>query len=263
MYVANNQYGLIQIWLEGSSNLTYSIISNSSAPEGLFVHTSGDIYLDNRYLSNRVDVWSINASIYSATLDVGAQCTNIFIDKNDSLYCSMYSDHRVIKRSLNSSDGQLTVVAGSDCFGMASNMLYHPYGIFVDTNFDLYVADCYNHRIQRFLSGQLSAVTVAGSNALQTIDLSYPTSVLLDADGYLFIVDSNNHRIVGSGPTGFRCVVGCSGTQGSGSNQLSSPRTMAFDSHGNIFIVDHYNSRVQQFFLLRNSCSKYGIIFNA
>ena len=61
-------------------------------------------------------------------------------------------------------------------------------------------------------------------------------------------------RIVGSGPTGFRCVAGCSGTFGSASDKLYYPWTMAFDSHGNIFVVDSWNGRVQKFLLATNSC---------
>ena len=133
-------------------------------------------------------------------------------------------------------------------------MLYYPYGIFVDIDFDLYVADSYNHRIQLFQSGQSNGTTVAGIVVPGTITLYYPKSVVLDGDGYLFIVDSNNNRIVGSGPTGFRCVAGCSGTSGSASDQLSYPRTMAFDSYGNIFVIDTSNRRIQKFALADDSC---------
>ena len=76
----------------------------------------------------------------------------------------------------------------------------------------------------------------------------------MDADGYLFIVDSSNHRIVGSGPGGFRCVVGCSGSSGPGSYQLNGPQTMSFDSDGNIFVADSGNGRLQKFLLAQNSC---------
>ncbi len=85
-------------------------------------------------------------------------------------------------------------------------MLYNPNGIFVDNNFNLYVADTGNHRIQFFQSGQLTATTVVGKGAPGTISLYNPTDVLLDADGYLFIVDSGNYRIVGSASNGFRCI---------------------------------------------------------
>jgi sugar lactone lactonase YvrE len=136
-------------------------------------------------------------------------------------------------------------------------MLYNPQGIYVDINFNLYVADSRNNRIQLFQSGQLNATTIAGNGAPETIMLNNPTDVVLDADGYIFIVDSKNYRIVGSGPNGFRCIVGCSGASGSLSNQLNSPQAMAFDSYGNIFVTDYNNNRIQKFLLATNSCGTY------
>jgi hypothetical protein len=215
----------------------------------------GDIYINN-WAYSRTDVWRENSNGPISTLYIGYQCYNVFVDTNDSLYCSLQSYHRVIKRSLNSSNSQLTTVAGTGCSGYLPNMLYNPRGIFVTINFDLYVADAGNNRIQLFHQGQLNGTTVVGSGAPGTIQLQNPVAVMLDADGYLFIADSSSSRIIGSGPYGFRCVVGCTNGYGSASNQLSYPQSMAFDSYGNIFVADSYNNRVQKFMLSSNSCSK-------
>ena len=69
-------------------------------------------------------------------------------------------------------------------------------------------------------------------------------------------MDSNNDRIVGSGPNGFRCLVGCSGSQGSASNQLNTPITLSFDSYGNMFVTDCGNNRIEKFILTNNSLGK-------
>jgi hypothetical protein len=148
-----------------------------------------------------------------------------------------------------------TIAAGNGSNGSASNMLSEPYGIFVDINFDLYVADCLNNRIQVFQPGNLTGTTTVGNGSKKGINLSYPTGVVLDADGNLFVVDSCNHRILLSGLNGFRCLVGCSNT-GSGSDRLDYPATLSFDSYGNMFVADTGNSRIQKFILLVNSCSK-------
>ncbi|CAF1442494.1 unnamed protein product, partial [Adineta steineri] len=85
--------------------------------------------------------------------------------------------------------------------------------------------------------------------------LNGPSAVVLDADGYLFIVDQNNNRIIGSGPYGYRCLVGCSEQTGSASTQLNQPYSMSFDSHGNIYVTDKNNGRIQLFNLATNTNS--------
>ena len=81
--------------------------------------------------------------------------------------------------------------------------------------------------------------------------------VMLDADGYLFIVDQGNNRIVGSGPLGFRCIVGCSGSSGSALNQLQGPRSLAFDTYGNLYVSDRENDRIMAYTLFNSSCGKF------
>jgi sugar lactone lactonase YvrE len=121
------------------------------------------------------------------------------------------------------------------------------------------VADSKNNRIQLFQLGQLNGITVAGNeSSTTTITLNQPTEIVLDADKYLFIVDSGNHRVVGSGPTGFRCLVGCSDDpKGSASNQLNGPTSLSFDSYGNMFVTDSENDRIQKFILSTKLCSKF------
>jgi hypothetical protein len=254
--VADLGNGRIQVWLNDSINPTRTISGGSPNSYALFVTTIGDIYVDNGYPNGRVDKWTLNANISVPAMYVSYSCYGLFVDISDTLYCSMYSYNQVVKRWLNDIATTTTTVAGTGSGGSTSTMLYYPKGIFVDINFDLYVADTYNNRIQLFQSGQLSGITVAGSGSSSTtITLIYPTGVVLDAENYLFIVDSYNNRIVGQGPNGFRCLVGCSGG-GSASNQLLYPSTLSFDSYGNIFVTDQYNGRIQKFILLTNLCGK-------
>jgi hypothetical protein len=256
IYVSDQQSNRIQVWLNGSISPTRTISSNVSYPYSLFVTTSGDIYVSYGSSNGRVDKWTLNANIGIPVMSVARVCYGLFVHISDTLYCSMRDQHQIVAKSLNNNSSASTVVAGTACSGPASNMLYNPEGIFVDTNLDLYVADCGNNRIQFFPSGQLTGLTVAGNGLSDPFTLSCPTGVVLDADKYLFIVDSNNHRIIGSGPYGFRCLISCL-RGGSASNQLYNPQSMAFDSLGNMFVADKYNGRIQKFVMSSNSCSKY------
>ncbi|CAF4031138.1 unnamed protein product [Adineta steineri] len=155
------------------------------------------------------------------------------------------------------------VAAGTGNEGFYSDELDGPGGIFVDVNFDLYVADCGNDRIQLFQLGESNGITVAGSESIKsTIELYYPTGITLDAEKYLYIVDNNNHRIVGSSLNGFQCLVGCYG-MGSPSNQLNSPLSFSFDRSGNMFITDTSNSRIQKFEYLEESCDNSSLLIKS
>jgi hypothetical protein len=261
VYFAHRHTNQISVWFNDSINPTKIITGNFSTPYSLFVTNNGDIYIDNGGSNGRVDKWISNTNTFVPVMNVNSSCMGLFIDINDSLYCSMNNLHQVVKRWLNDTlMTSNTIVAGTGTQGSAPDELYNPYGIFVDVNFDLYVADGANHRIQLFQSGKLNATTVAGNETKNpTITLRWPNGIVLDAEKYLFIVDNNNHRIVGSGPNGFRCLVGCNGT-GSQSNQLRFPYTLSFDSSGNMFVADEHNHRIQKFLFFENSCGKCEIV---
>ncbi|CAM4872763.1 unnamed protein product [Rotaria socialis] len=256
IYVADRQNGRIMVWDKESSIPTRNISDNFINPWSLFVTTDATIYVDNGDFNNRVDQWIFNASNSAPVMNVGGSCTGLSIDGiNNTLYCSLASEHLIVKVELNSSTMAPIIAVGTGCPGSVSDMLDHPHGIFVDTNSYLYVADTDNNRIQRFAPGQLSGTTLAGFGATVYFILNRPTDVVLDADGYLFIVESHNHRIIRTVENGFKCVVGCFGGSGTTSSQLHNPQTMAFDSNGNIFVTDMSNHRVQKFTLVVNTCA--------
>ena len=244
------------MWLEGSTSPIVAIVTNFNESNALFVSITKDIYIESGTQCCGFDVWRQNANSSFVSVSVGEHCYGLFMPTNDSLYCSLRDSNRVFKILIINNDYQLTTVAGTGCAGYLQNMLQNPHGIFVTVNFDLYVADTSNQRIQLFRAGQLNGTTMAGIHASGTVQLYHPTAVLLDADEYLFILDSDNHRIVGSGPDGFRCVIGCARVPGSAPDQLSSPMSMAFDRHGNIWVADTGNGRIQKFDLSSNTCSK-------
>ena len=245
------------MWLENSTTPDRILSAGLYSPSAVFVTTNGDVYVDNGFNNSRVDKWRPNATTPVVGMFIPDTCYGLHVDLFDNVYCSIDMYHQVMKGSLNGSANNSIVVAGTGVNGSSSTMLCTPRGIFVDRLFNFYVADCGNNRIQFFQSGNLTGTTVAGVTAAGTVSLKCPTGVALDGDGYLFIVDGNNHRVVGQSSNGFRCVVGCTNTSGSASNQLSSPRSLSFDSYGNIYVVDRSNDRVQKFYLQNNTCGEF------
>ena len=255
VYVVDTFSRRIQVWLEGSTNVTSTIATAAVFSQSVFISMAGDIYYYDWSSGGGVGVWSTQTSSLKSLLHIGAGCFSLFIHTNNSLYCSSSDTHRVIRRSLNSTDNQLMIVAGTGCAGFLPNMLNAPHGIFVSITFDLYVADYGNNRVQAFRTGDLKGTTVAGRDAPSTITLNGPKAVILDGNGYLFISDANSARVIGSGPSGFRTIGAVCGW-GSGDCQLAWPQGIAFDSHGNLFVADNNNDRIQKFLLSTNSCSK-------
>ena len=253
VYVADRANNRIQMWLEGNSTPTRTIIGGLYSPLSVFATNNGDIYVDNGFQYRHVDKWMLNGTKNRTVMYVKNECYSLFIDINNNLYCSMYNLHQVMMQPLDSNTTIWMVAAGTDCAGSTSNTLRYPWGIFVDTDLSLFVADCGNNRVQKFLSGQLNAITVAENEANGTITLNCPAGIILDGNGYLFIADTNNHRIVTSGPDGFRCIAGCSMIAGALSSQLNNPSDLKFDSYGNIFVTDRGNNRVQKFIRLSNA----------
>ena len=256
IYTINLQNGRILIWMNNSTDPNLILYAQlSSNAYSIFVTTSGQIYVGDYTSIKQIIQFSNSYSNQTTTIaTVSSYIYGLFVDLNNTLYCSMYSEHKVVKKWLNSNPSTMTA-AGTGSYGSASNKLNSPYGIFVDTNFDLYVADQYNHRIQLFRLGQINGTTVAGSTSPNlTISLYYPSYVILDGNKYLFITDLS-HRIIGSDENGFRCIVACSGG-GSTSNQLLNPQSIAFDSFGNLFVADMSNNRIQKFCLSTNFCKR-------
>lgn len=67
-------------------------------------------------------------------------------------------------------------------------------GIALDTNGNIYVADTYNHRIQKYEIGT-STWTAMGSSGSAVGQFNYPYGITVDSSGNIYVADSSNHRI--------------------------------------------------------------------
>ena len=251
-------YGLntVLVWPQGSTIPTTTIFSDLSDTHSIFVTINGDVYVDDGNVNHRMQKWAANASNSTTVMQVNGRCGGLFIDAYDNLYWSLPESNLVATKSIESDANSSVIVAGNGTAGSTSDALHLPFGIFVDIHLSLYVAEYGNDRIQFFQYGQRNGTTVAGNGTSNTIALDHPTDVVLDADGYLFIADQWHHRIVGSGPNGFRCIAGCTGTSGSAADQLLDPFALGFDSYGNLYVTDALNNRIQKFILARNKCGE-------
>ena len=183
IFTARHDNGRILIWRNASIHPTTTILAHLSSPWGLFVSEDEQIFANDSQVKERVDRWTSNGTRLASPMSVCSPCVGLFVDEMDNLYCSQGSGHQVLRRSLQSSSSELTIVGGMGCPGSAPNMLNNPRGIFVTTDLDLYVVDDGNNRVQLFRRGELNATTVQINGWNGTITLNGPTDVTLDADG--------------------------------------------------------------------------------
>ncbi len=130
-----------------------------------------------------------------------------------------------------------------------------PHGVTVDSSGNIYVADTYNHRIQKFDSGG-NFITKWGSYGSGDSQFVYPSAVAADQSGNIYVADANNNRIqkfdsIGNFITKW-------GSEGVGDAQFSLPQGAAVDLSGNIYVADANNNRIQKFDSIGNFITKWG-----
>ena len=122
----------------------------------------------------------------------------VFFDASSiSLIIANTGAHTIVRWVLG--DSSWTLIAGTiGSSGSLSTQLNSPYGVTLDAFSNIYVADMTNNRIQLFLSGQSTGITIAGVSSVQGNNstlLRNPYAVALDSNRNLYVADTNNHRI--------------------------------------------------------------------
>ncbi|MEU6603266.1 hypothetical protein ABZ944_40360, partial [Streptomyces flaveolus] len=167
-----------------------------------------------------------------------------------------YPDGTIITAAGNGEAG--FVVDGGPAVG---TKLYNPYGVAVDREGYLYIADVSNHRVRKVTPGGI-ITTVAGNGQAGFVsdggpaaatNLNHPYSVAVDGSGNLYIADHANHRVRKVTPDGIITTVAGNGQAGfvsdggpAAATKLNGPIGVAVDRSGNLYIADYYNHRVRK-----------------
>ena len=194
----------------------------------------------------------------------------VAVDAAGNIYIADTSNNRI--RRVDTS-GIITTVAGTgsqdfDGQGYGGDggpavraQLSHPFGLALDRNGNLYIADSYNNRIRRVdASGTITTIAGTGDRGFSgdggpavEAQLENPYGVAVDGAGNLYIADSENYRIRRVDASGIITTVAGTGSIGfSGDGgpairaQIAWPARVAVDGAGNLYIADFSNFRVRR-----------------
>lgn len=164
--------------------------------------------------------------------------------------------------NLNYAQNYVTTYAGTGSAGFVNGdtsvaQFNKPFGICIDPEGNVYLADAYNHRIRKIgIDGQVS--TYAGTGIAGYLDgpadearFNQPLNICFDDEGNMFVSDFLNQRIrkisadmqvttiAGNGQAGY---------QEGPANQamFNYPRGICLDDTGNIYIGDSWNHRIRK-----------------
>ncbi len=126
-----------------------------------------------------------------------------------------------------------------------------PWGIAVDKDGNVYLADTWNHRIQKFdANGKF--IKMWGENGdtrgvaqIEPTKFYGPRAIAIDVQGNVYVTDTGNKRILKFSSNGD--AVGQYGGLGTDNGLFQEPVGIAIDAQGYIFIADTWNQRIQKF----------------
>ena len=173
----------------------------------------------------------------------------LYVIPNGDLYVTDAGNSRVQLFTNGSLFGK--IVAGNGINGSSLAQLSLPITVYVNIlNYDVYVADNSNQRVQLWSVNATVGRTVAGGS---TAILGRPTGVRLDSQGNLYISENSpQSRILRWLPNSTNGSYGTlfagNGSAGSGAQLLNSPRHLDIDINNQyIYVADYGNHRIQRF----------------
>ncbi len=213
VYVADAGNARIQKWAPGATNgitVAGGNGSGSSAnqlrgPRAVYVDANGNMYIADTY-NYRIQRWKAGAN-KGVTVAGGNGVGNganqfyypidVYLDAAKNIYVAdAFTEdanyHRVQKWAPGATSG--VTVAGGNGEGANANQFGYLLSIYVDPAGTLYTTDngvsgAPVSRVQKWLPGANSGITVAGGHNSGWDVLSYPTGIVVDKNGLIYVFD--------------------------------------------------------------------------
>jgi sugar lactone lactonase YvrE len=204
-------------------------------PVGIAIGANGDVYVLEPERDG-AHIFSANGE-YRGKVGDGLglyRPRGLSVDTSGVLYFANTGGNNVVRASANA---QMLGTIGKT--GKKTGELEQPTDVAVDLAGNIYVADTYNQRIQRFTpDGRFAtqwAIPAAGT--------ALGPHIAIAADGVLYVTDPDNHQVSAYSPDG--AILATWGGQGNAEGQLVQPVGIFVDSSGLIYVADSGNHRIQ------------------
>jgi DNA-binding beta-propeller fold protein YncE len=170
---------------------------------------------------------------------------NIALGLDGSLFIADTNNHRIQHMSadgtLINTWGAFADLSKGDAPG---GTFFEPWGIAVGPDGTVYVADTWNHRIQRFSpDGEFISMWGNFGQAETLYALWGPRGIVVDNQGRVYVTDTGNKRVVIYDMNGE--AINEFGSAGFEPGQFNEPVGITIDSDGNLYITDTWNQRIQ------------------
>ncbi|MBS1249683.1 MAG: Serine/threonine-protein kinase PknD [Chloroflexi bacterium] len=186
---------------------------------------------------------TLNGGLFQSPRDVA-------VAPDGTIYIADSSNHRVVHLSADGETlhtwGTFSAPQGGEGETAAPGTFNEPWGIAVGPDGSVYVADTWNHRVQKFTPAGDFVTTWGRFGQAESPDAFWgPRAVAVDEKGHVYVTDTGNKRIAifdsdGNFITEF-------GEVGLGPGQFDEPVGLALDGEGNLYVADTWNQRVQVF----------------
>jgi len=170
---------------------------------------------------------------------------DVALAPDGTLYISDTSNNRIQHLAADGSKLQVWGSYADISKGAAPGGTFNePWGIAVGLDGSVYVADIWNHRIQKFTpDGEFINMWGYFGEADTPFAIWGPRDIAIDGNGNLFVTDTGNHRIVIYDPDGN--YINQFGSKGLEAGKFDEPVGIAVDKDGLVYIADTWNQRIQ------------------
>ena len=190
----------------------------------------------------------IEADVVLDTAEISLnQPRNLAVAEDGSLYIADSMNHRIVR--LNA-EGELLNTWGSlgssDAGPSSGGQFNEPWSVGVGLDGSVYVADTWNHRVQKFTAeGEFINMWGFFDQTEDPLAFWGPRDVIVDSNGNVIITNTGNKRIAIFDEQGNH--ISQFGGFGFQAGEFDEPVGLAVSPNGVLYVADTWNQRIQSF----------------